>query len=85
MVDPDKYINFTAHPDNMNFEKKCGDNQYWIFGVMDAFTYSLDENHMNNVNLWEPWLFSKNFFEQITLNYKDSTDVLFQLMRFKGA
>ena len=49
--DPDKRIHFTAHPDKMHFEKKRGDNQYWIFGVMDGFDYSLDENHVSNVNL----------------------------------
>jgi hypothetical protein len=72
--DPDKRINFTAHPDKMHFEKMRWDNQYWVFGVMDGFNYSLDEYHASNVNLWEPWLFSEDFVEQITLYYKDSTD-----------
>ena len=28
------------------------------------------------MNLWEPWLFSDDFFEQVTLYYKDLANVL---------
>ena len=74
--DPDTNKDFTAHPNKMHFEKKHGDNQYMILGIMDGFDLDYDENHESNVNLWEPWLFSDDFFEQVTLYYKDSADVL---------
>ena len=67
---------FSAHPNKMHFEKKCRDNQYMILGIMDGFDLDYDESYESNVSLWEPWLFSDDFFEQVTLYYEDSADVL---------
>ena len=44
--------------------------------ILDGFDLDCDENHESNVNLWEPWHLSDDFFEQITQYYKDASDVL---------
>ena len=74
--DPDDNVEFTAHPNKMHFEKRRGNNWYLILGILDGFNLDYDENHESNVNLWEPWHMSDDFFEQVTLYYKDVPDVL---------
>jgi hypothetical protein len=74
--DPDNNVRFTAHPNKMYFEKRHGNNRYLILGILDGFNLDCDENHESNVNLWEPWHLSNDFFVQVTLYYKDASDVL---------
>jgi hypothetical protein len=74
--DPDENAKFIAHPNKMYFKKKRGNNQYMILGIKDGFDLDYEENHESNVDLWEPWHLSYDFFEQVTLYYKDSADVL---------
>ena len=74
--DPDDNVEFTAHQNKMHFKKRHGNNRYLILGILDGFNLDYDENHESNVNLWEPWHMSDDFFEQVTLYYKDVSDVL---------
>ena len=74
--DPDDNVEFTEHPNKMYFKKKRGKNRFLILGILDGFDLDCDENHERNLNLSEPWTLSDDFFEQITLYYKDASDVL---------
>ncbi len=73
--DPDENAKFTAHPNKVHFEKKHGSNQYMILGIKGGFDLDYEENHESNVDLWEPWHLSGDFFEQVTLYYTDLANV----------
>jgi hypothetical protein len=47
-----------------------------ILGINDGFDLDYEENHKINVDLWEPWHLSDDFFEQVTLYYKDLANVI---------
>lgn len=76
--DPDSQQIFKAHPTKMHFEKKRGDNQYNVFGMLEGYKVELDENHPDNQDKWEPWSLSRDWYEQVALYYKEqsSPDVL---------
>jgi hypothetical protein len=74
--DPYENAEFTAHLNEMHFEKKHGNNHNMILGIKDGFDLDYKENHESNVDLWGPWHLSYDFFEQVTLYYKDLANVL---------
>jgi len=70
---PDKKKVFKARADKMIFEKKRGDNQYFIFGVADGYDDDLDKE--KQPELWDWWPRVDDFYEMVTDFYRDIESV----------
>lgn len=63
-LDPDnEFSRRTAHPEQMYFEKKRGNNNYHIFAVKDGYDFELAPDSQKE--LWDIWERSPDFFEQV--------------------
>ena len=71
--DPDSEQVFTSHTTKMHFEKKRGDNQYNVFGILQGYDMDLADDHPDNIDQSEPWSLSLDWYEQVALYYKESS------------
>jgi hypothetical protein len=71
--DPDSEQVFTSHMTKMHFEKKRGDNQYNVFGILQGYDMDLADDHPDNIDQSEPWSLSSDWYEQVALYYKESS------------
>jgi hypothetical protein len=58
--DPDTKCNFTAHPDQMYFNKKRGDKGYCVFGVKETYNHQDPQDDQ-----WDPWALTDDLYEEI--------------------
>ena len=72
-LNPDRNMVFTARTDMMHFEKKRGDNQYYIFGVADGYDLKVDQDKQPGLCDWWPRV--ADFYGMVTDYYKDSCSV----------
>ena len=62
-----------AHPNDVAFEKKRGNNRYIIFGTYHGF--DLDKDLEEQQEKYEFWEKTEDFYDQVKEYYKDSEEV----------
>ena len=72
-VDDKDNQRYTARRDFMFFQKKRGDNQYWIMGVREGYDVQMEPDDQKQ--LWECWERTDDFYEMITKYYEDEPSV----------
>ena len=63
----------TAHPEQMFFEKKRGNNRYHVFAIKDGYDMKLDPQKQRD--LWDVWEMSTDFYESVCDYYSDNPKV----------
>ena len=64
----------TAHPDQMFFQKKKGNNQYHVFAMKDGYDRSRVPDKQDEE--WDVWAFDMPLYDQITEYYEDKEGVV---------
>ena len=64
---------YTARSDMMYFQKKRGDNQYWIMGCREGYDEDLEPDEQKH--LWENWERDEDFYWMITKFYENDSSV----------
>ena len=72
-VDDKDFMRYTARSDVMGFQKKRGNNRYFIFGIQDGYDMSMDAD--DQPQLYEKWERTEDFYEMITKYYENDRSV----------
>lgn len=72
-VDDKDFMRYTARSDVMGFQKKRGNNRYFIFGIQDGYDMSMDAD--DQPQLYENWERTEDFYEMITKYYENDRSV----------
>ena len=74
-VDDKNFMRYTARSDVMGFQKKRGNNRYFIFGIQDGYDVGMDAD--DQPQLYENWERTEDFYEIITKYYENDRSVKF--------
>jgi hypothetical protein len=74
-LDPDNGFRLNVgHPNQMSFFRKRGDNQYYVFGMLEG--YDINKTPEEQEDCYEPWDQAiDDFYEQVVDFYKGKTEV----------